>query len=77
MNSWGKTLQVHVIASDAALHLGATRLPLGEVAYVEGVSAAQEWMMRLSGMGGMTGNRLFLERTIIVDTRGGRFGLLP
>jgi hypothetical protein len=76
VNSWGKPLKVHTIATDATLDIGTTRFDLREVAYVDGISLMQEWLMRFSGMGGMTGNRLFLARTIVVDTREQRFGLM-
>jgi hypothetical protein len=75
INSWGKTLYVNKIATDAFIKIGSTNFKLGEVAYVEGTTATQDWMMRLSGMSGMTGNRLFLRNTIIVDTREARFGI--
>ncbi|MGH8051986.1 MAG: hypothetical protein ACREPB_15100 [Arenimonas sp.] len=75
INSWGNTLYVNEIATDASIEIGATDFKLGEVAYVEGTSLTQDWMMRLSGMGGMTGNRLFLNKMIVVDTREARFGI--
>jgi hypothetical protein len=75
VNSWGNTLYVNKIATDAFIKIGTTDFKLGELAYVEGTSMTQNWMMRLSGMGGMTGNRLFLNKTIVVDTRESRFGI--
>lgn len=75
INSWGNTLYVHKIATDASIQIGHTNFKLGEVAYVEGTSMTQDLLMRFSGMGGMTGNRLFLDKIIIVDTREQRFGI--
>lgn len=75
VNSWGDTLYVHKIATDASIQIGMTQFKLDEVAYVEGTSQTQELLMRFSGMGGMTGNRLFLNKTVIVDTHQQRFGI--
>jgi len=75
INSWGNTLYVNEIATDASIQIGLTNFKLGEVAYVEGTSLTQDWLMRFSGMGGMTGNRLFLNKMIVVDTREQRFGI--
>jgi hypothetical protein len=33
-------------------------------------------MMRVSGMGGMLGNEPFVHHTVVLDVKGGRFGLL-
>lgn len=77
-NSWGKTLLAHTVPTAASLQLaGGGRLPLGTVTYIEGTSWAQQLLMRASGMGGMLGNEPFAAHTLILDVRGGRFGLLP
>ncbi len=75
INSWGNTLYVHKIATDASIQIGHTHFKLGEVSYVDGTSLTQDWLMRFSGMGGMTGNRLFLNKLIVVDTREQQFGV--
>jgi hypothetical protein len=36
----------------------------------------QETLTRFSGLGGMLGNAPFTTRTIILDVRGSRFGLV-
>ena len=76
VNSWGKTLTSHTIATAANLQLGAATVPLRTVTYIEGTSLTQQLMVRFSGMGGMLGNEPFANRTIILDVRGGRFGLV-
>jgi hypothetical protein len=75
INSWGNTLYVNEVATDASVKIGSTNFKLGKVAYVEGTSLMQDLLMRFSGMGGMSGNRLFLNKTIVVDTREQRFGI--
>ncbi len=76
VNSWGKTLTAHTVATAAALQLGALVVPLRTVTYIEGMSWGQTLLMRFSGMGGMLGNEPFVEHTVILDVRGGRFGLV-
>ena len=68
----GHTVQ----ALAAALSLGPLALPLGTVTYMEGTSWTQNLLMRFSGMGGMLGNEPFTRHTVILDVRGGRFGLV-
>jgi hypothetical protein len=76
VNSWGKTLTAHTVATAAALQLGALVVPLGTVTYIEGTSMWQELLMRFSGMGGMLGNEPFVNQTVILDAPGGRFGVV-
>jgi hypothetical protein len=67
VNSWGRTLTAHVAPTRSVAAFGDTIIPVGEVAYIEGVDAAQANAMRASGMGGMTGNKLFVDRILILD----------
>jgi hypothetical protein len=76
VNSVGRPLTAHTAPTGATLRIGPVALPLGTTTYMEGVSWDQELMMRFSGMAGMLGNELFSDHTIILDPRGGRFGLL-
>jgi len=76
VNSWGKTLTAHVADTPAQITLGGQVLPLRQVCYIEGASAMQNLLMRFSGMGGMTGNELFLDKLLILDARESRYWLL-
>lgn len=67
VNSWGRTLTVHAAPTRSVARFGDTVVPLGEVAYIEGVSTAQADAMRASGMAGMTGNRLFVDKVLVLD----------
>jgi hypothetical protein len=77
VNSLGKTLTSHTVATEAALQLGPAKLPLQTVTYMEGTTLLQRSLMRFSGMSGMLGNRPFNQHTIIVDVAHQRFGLVP
>ena len=67
VNSWGRTLTAHIAPTHSVAAFGDTVVPLGEVAYIEGVSEAQTNAMRAIGMGGMTGNKLFVDRILVLD----------
>lgn len=67
VNSWGRTLTAHVAPTRSVAAFGDTVVPLGEVAWIEGVDAAQANAMRSSGLGGMTGNKLFVDRILVLD----------
>ncbi len=77
VNSFGRPLIAHTVATAAALQVGPASVPLQTVTYIENVTLLQQLLMRFSGMGGMLGNRPFSQQTIIVDVGHQRFGLLP
>lgn len=68
-NSWGKELKIITAASDQEIRFGNKILRLSEVTCIEGTSKAQNFLMKLSGMQGMIGNKLFLKRKIILDCK--------
>ncbi|GAB3223062.1 hypothetical protein GCM10027346_01670 [Hymenobacter seoulensis] len=76
VNNLGKKLTSYTVPTAVALQFGATALPLGTVTYIEGTSLMESTLMRFSGMGGMLGNEIFRNHTIILDAPGGRFGVV-
>ncbi|MCI1188946.1 hypothetical protein MON38_16100 [Hymenobacter sp. DH14] len=76
VNSWGKTLTAHTVATAAAMQFGANTVPLGTVTYMDGTTFMQRTLTRFSGMGGMLGNAPFSQQTIILDAKNGRFGVV-
>ncbi|WP_054412483.1 hypothetical protein [Hymenobacter sp. DG25A] len=76
VNSFGRTLTSYTAPTAAAMQLGNTAVPLQKVTHIVGTSMTQQLMMRFSGMGGMLGNEPFSTRTIILDTKGARFGVV-
>lgn len=73
--SSGRTLTTYTTKSDHYVQFSSVELKLNEVTFIRGTSLMQYWMMRLSGMGGMIGNKLFEGRTILIDCRNRRFGI--
>ncbi|MBX0291809.1 hypothetical protein K3G63_15260 [Hymenobacter sp. HSC-4F20] len=76
VNSMGRTLHAYTAPTPTAMQLGSVAVPFRTVTYIEGTSLKESLLMRFSGMGGMLGNEPFAQRTIILDTKGGRFGLV-
>lgn len=75
VNSWGRTLTAHTFPSGDSIVIAGRALPLGQVTWVSGTSAAQEKQMRQLGIGGLMGNRIFLHHILILDTRKKLFGI--
>lgn len=73
--SWGKTLQAHTVATSDSITLAGQPIPLRQATWIEGVSNAQVSQMMKMGIGGMTGNQLFIRYTLVLDTRNKQFRL--
>lgn len=75
VRSWKRTITAHVVDTDATMRIGQVTLPIQQVSRMEGTSWWQGMAMRLFGMGGMAGNRLFLGHRLILDTARQEFCL--
>ncbi|MEQ8423266.1 MAG: hypothetical protein RIA63_01060, partial [Cyclobacteriaceae bacterium] len=76
VNSWGRTLTAYNIASDQAIDFNMARVDLGEVTYIEGASFMQVALMRMTGMGGMIGNKVFTNKILILDCINRKYTIL-
>lgn len=74
--SWDKYLTANTIASNAGITINGISIPLHYVTYIEGVGTEKAAQMRKMGIGGMTGNKLFLNYKLVLDTRHKKFGLI-
>lgn len=74
--SWDKYLTANTIASNAGITINGITIPLHHVTYIEGVSTVKAEQMRKMGIGGMTGNKLFLNYKLVLDTKHKKFGLI-
>ncbi|AKQ46779.1 hypothetical protein TH63_15965 [Rufibacter radiotolerans] len=77
VNSWGKTITAFTTTTTAEARFGQVRLPLRKATYLEGMSLVNQLLTAFSGLGGMTGNKLFLGHTLVLDTRHQKFAVLP
>lgn len=76
VNSWGKTLTANTVTTSDSLQLANQRLPIKKVTYIEGASDSQIQQMMKLGIGGMIGNKLFLNAILIMDTINKKFGVI-
>lgn len=76
VKSWGRTLTANTYASSGSVNMANNTLSLRSVTYMEGTSNAQVERMLKAGIGGMVGNKLFLNHILIVDTKNRKFGLV-
>lgn len=72
-NSWGNTLTIISAPAKEKIEIGNVSLNLSEITYIEGTSRIQNLLMKLSGMQGMIGNKLFLDQILIIDCKAERF----
>ncbi|HEX6431056.1 MAG TPA: hypothetical protein VF008_25375 [Niastella sp.] len=74
--SWGKILTAISYASGDSIEIASIKMPLNKVTYIEGASDAQVSRMMKMGIGGMTGNKLFLHSILVLDIKNKQFGIL-
>lgn len=67
--SWDNILTSYTARSKNSILFKNCKIPLNEVTYVEGFSKSQYLMMKLSGMTGMLGNKIFIKNSIYMDCR--------
>ncbi|NII27149.1 hypothetical protein HB364_18825 [Pseudoflavitalea sp. X16] len=75
VQSWGKTLTANTIATNDSITVGGLTIPVRHATWIEGVSDDQVSQMMKMGIGGMTGNKLFLSYILVLDTKSKKFGL--
>lgn len=73
VQSWGRTMYANSLPSSDSIEVNKLKIPLEKVTYMEGASESQVNRMLQLGIGGMTGNKLFLKHRLVLDTRGKKF----
>lgn len=76
VRSWNKYVTAYTIASGTSITIGDASIPVHYATYIEGASNARAEQMMQMGIGGMTGNKLFLDYTLVLDTKNKKFGLI-
>ncbi|MFZ6678501.1 hypothetical protein [Undibacterium sp. Tian12W] len=66
---WDKILTAHTVETSAEVTVGGISLPVKEISYIEDVGFLQELAISGLGSAGMVGNKLFLGKKLIIDTR--------
>lgn len=81
VNSWGTGVVGHNIESEGEFKFGKTTVPLTFVTTMEWPNKLQTLMMKASNiggdLGGMTGNKLFIDKTLILDVPNLRYTVIP
>lgn len=75
VKSWGRTLTANTRLSGDSLTMASKKLPIKRVTDIEGASDSQVQQMLKLGIGGMIGNKLFLNSVLIIDTKNKKFGI--
>jgi hypothetical protein len=76
ISSWSRTLTANVFSVRDSVLFGSQTVPLRQAAFIEGASEAQVQQMKAFGIGGMTGNKLFLQWALVLDTKQKKYGLV-
>ncbi len=77
VGSWGRTLTAFTFPAKGNVRLAGVSIPIRAVSCMEGTDPRQAAFMAQLGIGGMTGNKLFLHNILVLDTKHQRFGLAP
>lgn len=69
VKSWNNFFTMYTTQTNKTINFKTTKIPLHEITYVEGYSKTQYYLMKLSGMSGMLGNKIFLQKKIYIDAK--------
>lgn len=74
--SWDRTWTANTVKTNDSVVIANQALPLKSVTFMEGVSSSQIEQMMKMGIGGMTGNKLFIGSVLVLDTKAKKFTVL-
>ena len=79
INSWGTQVPTHNIKSNGEFQFGDVTIPLTTVTYMDWPNKMQAFMLKAANiggeLGGMTGNKLFIDKTLILDAPNLRYAV--
>ena len=73
--SWERVLTTYTANCNQDIIFNNLKVPLQNVTYVEGYSQIQYLMMKFSGMTGMLGNKIFLNKSLYLDGTQKKMGI--
>lgn len=80
INSWGTKVQAHNIKAKGNFDFGSVHIPLKTVTHMEWPNKLQAFILKAANiggdLGGMTGNKLFLDKTVILDVPNLRYTVI-
>jgi hypothetical protein len=77
VRSWNTTRTANIYPTKDSVTVANYKLPIKRATYMDGVSNSQVEQMMKMGMAGMTGNKLFINSILVIDTKNKQFGLIP
>lgn len=76
VNSWGNTLYAYNVASKSGVTIGSNTFPVNTITYIDKMAFFQSFLTQLTGLSGLTGNKIFINDVILLDTKENRFAKL-
>ena len=76
VRSWNRSLTATTFKTNDSISIASKKIPIKKVTYMQGASDTQIAQMMKMGIGGMTGNKLFIGSILVLDTKNKKFGLL-
>lgn len=77
VKSWDKFLTANTVSTNDSIEINGCKIAIRKATFIDGMSNSQVEQMMKMGIGGMTGNKLFLEYKLILDTKNKKFSLAP
>lgn len=74
--SWESVMTANTYPVVDTITMASVKLPLHHVTFMQGVSDSQIERMMKMGIGGMTGNKLFINSILVLDTKNKKFGVI-
>jgi hypothetical protein len=75
VQSWNSTLIANTLPTNDSIMIGQQTIPLVATTYIDNVKQTMIDQMLKMGIGGMTGNKLFLDCVLVLDTKNKKFGV--
>ncbi len=73
---WGNRVPASLALVKIPVLLGGIQLPIKNIAYVEEIPFMQRMILQLSGITGITGNHLFSNGILLLDTEQEKFAIV-
>lgn len=76
VQSWDKYLVTNTVSTNDSMEIGGYKIAIRKATFIDGISNTQVEQMMKMGIGGMTGNKLFLGYKLVIDTKNQKFAIV-
>ncbi len=73
VGSWGKDIDCYDIKLNEIVVIGKTKIPIERISYIDGLDITL--LTKALNVDGLTGNKLFLDKKIYLDTKNQKFSI--